>query len=137
MLQRAQTIVIDGSNVIHAIFEPWPGSHEEQNQQAVDFMDHLSHWLYQKLELNVEIVFDGGYRLLLGHANSDRLRVLFSHHDSADEIILERVRTLRYFKSKVTVVTRDRALAEEAQKENARVMTPERLWSKIVNPNNR
>jgi predicted RNA-binding protein with PIN domain len=128
--KRAKILLIDGLNAVHAIFGSWPDSREEQNIHAVDFIARLSHWMSQNPNLEVEIVFDGGYRLLQNRANA-QLRVLFSDHESADSIIIERARALRYFQKKVTVVTWDRALAEEARREEASVISPERLWEDI------
>jgi hypothetical protein len=131
MAQRAKTMLIDGSNTVHSLYESWPDSHEEQNRHAVDFIVHLSSWASKQTDMEVEIVFDGGFRALQGSAHSDSVRILFSDYASADSVILERLRALRYFKRKVTVVTWDRELAQDAKKEDAKIISPERLWDSI------
>ena len=136
MRQRTQTIVIDGANAIHAIFEPWPGSLEEQNKLASDFINYLAAWLERELELEIEIVFDGGYRFMERDSNGDRLRIMFSGHENADTIIIERVRALRYFKRKVIVITRDRILAEDVRRETGVILSPERLWELMKDSSN-
>ena len=133
MPQPLRTFVIDGSNAVYAVFGPWPETLKEQNRCAWDFISALNEWALSVSEFSIELVFDGFYRAIPA-VNRQRLRVIFSDQDKADSIILERIRSLIYFKEKVTLVTRDRDLAEEARRENAKILDPQKFWSMISQP---
>lgn len=132
MSQLTQAFLIDGSNAVYALFPSWPGSIEDQNEKANDFIERLSDWAKREPRLEIEVVFDGPSRAKPSRMGASLVRVIFSEDLSADEIIIEKIFALRYFQRKATVVTNDRALAEEARKENARVISPESLWRRVV-----
>lgn len=131
MSNRKKVLLIDGSNAVCAIFGSWPGTREDQNRSASDFLVRLSAWASAQKETEVEIVFDGGFRSLGGKTPDSAMRVLFSNHETADALIVERARALRFYGRKVTVVTWDRGLAEDARAEEAKIMDPQRLWELI------
>ncbi len=130
MPQSSRTFIIDGSNAVYAVFGPWPETLGEQNRCASDFISALDEWLRLTQEFSVEAVFDGFYRAIPS-VNRERLRIIFSDEAKADSVILERVRSLVYFKKKVTVVTRDRDLADEARRENAKILDPMKFWDML------
>ncbi len=127
MPRSSRTFVIDGANAVYAVFGPWPETLEEQNRCASDFISSLDERLRLAPEFSIEVVFDGFHRAVPS-VNRERLRIIFSDEETADSVILERVRSLVYFKEKVTVVTRDRDLANEARRENAKTLDPQKFW---------
>ncbi|HVA67046.1 MAG TPA: NYN domain-containing protein [Elusimicrobiota bacterium] len=131
MTARAKVLLIDGSNVVHAVFGFWPETREQQNLAAEDFIAALSDWTDRQTDWDVEVVFDGGTRPLGASRTPPDLRVVFSGHASADDVILERARALRYFQKRVTIVTWDRALAQSAREEEAKVLDPQSLWRAV------
>ncbi len=130
MPRSLRTFLIDGSNAVYAVFGPWPETLKEQNRCAWDFISALNDWVLSAPEFSIELVFDGFYREIPA-VNRERLRVIFSDEAKADSIILERIRSLIYFKEKVTLVTRDQDLAQEARRENAKILDPQKFWSMI------
>jgi len=131
MTARTKVLLIDGSNVVHAVFGFWPETREQQNLAAEDFIAALSEWADRQTDWDIEVVFDGGTRPLGLPRTQPCLRVIFSGHESADSVILERARALRYFQRRVAVVTWDRALAQSAREEEAKVLDPQRLWNAV------
>ena len=130
MSRPSRVFLIDGSNAVYAVFGPWPETLKEQNRCAWDFISALNEWALSVSEFSIELVFDGFYREIPA-GNRERLRVIFSDEAKADSIILERIRSLIYFKEKVTLVTRDQDLAQEARRENAKILDPQKFWSMI------
>jgi len=131
MTAQAKTLLIDGSNAVHAVFGFWPETREQQNLAAEDFVAALSDWAGRQPDWDIEVVFDGGTRPLGTSRMPPGLRVIFSGHESADSVILERARALRYYQKRVTVVTWDRELAQSAREEEAKVLDPQRLWRAV------
>lgn len=125
MLVSGRTFIIDGSNVVHAIFGPFQ-DHAEMGGHEREFVDGLADWAERQPGVEVEAVFDGGWRTT--GDRSPRVKVMFADSGSADALILERVRALRFYRRKVTVVTWDRDLADAARTEEARIVDPETLW---------
>ncbi|MBI4062872.1 MAG: NYN domain-containing protein [Elusimicrobia bacterium] len=128
----AKTVLVDGSNAVHALFGPLPASHAEQDGIARHFLSALSEWVKrQPPAVAAEVVFDGSFRQLRSPGADERLRLFFSDHASADAVILERIRAHRFNGRSVTVVTWDRALAQAAVAEEARAIGPDQLWKWI------
>ncbi len=130
MPRHSRTFVIDGANAVFAVFGPWPETLKEQNHCAADFISALNERLDSAPDSSIEVVFDGFYRVF-PVVNRERLRIIFSDEAEADSVILERVRSLVYFKEKVTVVTRDRDLAEKSRGEKAKVLDPRKFWESL------
>ena len=129
MAGRNRTILIDGSNAVHTLFGPLQG-HKHMDGSEADFLRLVEDWVQQEPGVEVEAVFDGPWRLI--GARASRVRVMFAERGSADALLLERARALRYFHKKVSVVTQDRELADLARGEEAKVLSPDRFWSWLM-----
>ena len=127
----ARTILIDGSNAVYAIFDTLDGSRGVWDREAERFVSMIAAWAAGQPKVEVEIVFDGGFRKLAEGGDGANTRVLFSDGESADSLIMERLSVLRFYGKSAILVTRDRALAEAAQAEGARVVKPEDFWSRV------
>lgn len=69
----------------------------------------------------MELYLDGPRRGIPGEAaSSPHFKMCFSSGSSADELIIERVRSCRYESQKVVVVTGDTELGRQAREEGAR-----------------
>ncbi len=130
MPAQAKTLLIDGSNAVHAVFGVWPETRDQHDAAAEEFVAAIADWAGRQNAWETEVIFDGGARPL-GPRQAAGMRVLFSDGESADSVILERARALRYFGTRATVVTWDKALAQAAKEEGARVMGPDRLWDAV------
>ncbi len=128
----AKTILIDAANAVHAIFGPLnQHSRSAWDQEAAHFVAAVQDWANGQPKIEVEIVFDGGFRKLSSQTAPDNVRVTFSDHRSADSLILERLTALHFYGKNTLVVTQDRALAETAQDNAARISSPHEFWDHV------
>lgn len=127
-----KTILIDGSNAVFALFGAADGSRDAWDREAERFVSMVGAWAAGQPKVEVEIVFDGGFRQLVQGRGAVNTRVLFSDRESADSLIMERLSVLNFYGKSATLVTQDRALAEAAQAEGARVLKPEDFWNRIA-----
>ena len=124
MSSPGRTFLIDGSNTVQMLFGPL--ERHEADRCEKDFLRFVSEWAEQQPNTEVEIVFDGAWRAIPGCGT--QVRVMFAEEGPADALILERLRALRFFRRKVSVVTQDRALADAARAEEAKMISPASLW---------
>ena len=112
---------VDGTNVVrgfHGYGGPDFRSQEEADAaRLVTALSQLCEALEGRIE--VEAFFDGATRPLASRGSN--IRVRFTREVSADDLILDRVRSSRYSNSgRVTVVTGDGELGRKAADEGGR-----------------
>ncbi|MBI3547620.1 MAG: NYN domain-containing protein [Elusimicrobia bacterium] len=125
MSRRETTLLVDGSNAVHALFGPFRAPRDADAWER-ELVRRVEAWVAGNPPSDAEVVFDGGWRKVSAGGG---VRVLFAEGSTADAVILERARALRHYKRKVTVVTWDRDLADASRAEEARVAGPEVLMA--------
>lgn len=117
----ARLYCIDGTNVVrvcHGYGGPAFRAQEDADaQRLVEALARLCEGLAGRVE--VELYFDGRFRPTARTAAG--LRVRFAHEESADDLILDRVRASAHLgEGRATVVTADGELGRRAVEEGGR-----------------
>ena len=113
------TICIDGSNLVRGYLSSGPGpaapgQEETESQALASELGELAESRAGRVE--IELFFDGGRRAWGRPLHS--VRLVFAEGVAADELIVERVRALRFKReAKVTVVTGDWGLGARVEEE--------------------
>lgn len=113
---------VDGTNLVRTAYGYGGPAHAEQEEsdarRLVAIMAQLCADAAGSIE--VELFFDGAFRVMPGGA-CENLRVSFTREVSADEMILDRVRSRAWSGGgSVTVVTADAELGRLAQGEGGK-----------------
>lgn len=118
--RRPQLFCVDGTNLVRRSYGyAGPEFHAQENNDCERLVAALSVLCARHESVDVDLVFDGAHRPLAAGAPSN-LRVRFARERRADDLLLDSVRALRRAGGKVTVVTGDGELAEQALEEGAR-----------------
>ena len=107
--------LIDGNNLLHAMHAHAPVPHVGRET----LVRIVEKWAYQGEE-RVTLVFDGSAPKgeLARQMSSKRIKVVFAAPQSADDVIVEKLRQARQ-PSSITVITDDTAIAHEARRRRA------------------
>lgn len=114
----AHTICVDGSNLVRGYLSSGAGStaddlEETESQALTQELSELAE--SRSGRVSIEVFFDGGRRPWAG---ASAVRLFFAEGVAADELIVERVRALRFEReAKVTVVTGDWGLGARVEEE--------------------
>lgn len=120
-MPRVRPYCIDGSNLVRGSS---PSFQEETDTRwLVEACGELCRRLDGGFEL--ELFFDGAARPEGASTGPDNLRVRFTHEETADDMILDRVRAGKYKGAVVTVVTGDGELGRKVAEEGGR-------WQKVA-----
>jgi len=130
---------IDGTNLVRTAYGYGGPAHQAQEQadaeRLVGIFERLCEDAGEAVE--VEVFFDGAFRVM-PRSHSANFRVRFTREFTADEMILDRVRSRSWSGGgSVTVVTADGDLGRSAQAEGGRWMrvahgtAPEAVAGKI------
>lgn len=115
-MSKARAYCIDGSNLVRAA--GWTPGEEQDARWLVQACAALCRRLEGKVE--VELFFDGRDRAVPGPTPSN-LRVRFAREETADDLILDRVRSAKWTAGAVvTVVTGDADLGRRAVEEGGK-----------------
>lgn len=115
----SRTYLVDGTNLSRgADYDPrFPAMEERRAAELLDALERLAQG--SRGRASVEAFFDGPAR---GGLAGGAVEVRFSYERSADELIMDRVRSLRREGRSVVVATDDGALGGDVEAEGARVM---------------
>lgn len=121
-----QTFCIDATNAVRRAYGYAGDAFREQEDANSEYLVAALAEFCQRqgASVEVDVVFDGADRFV-GKALPSNLSVRFARETPADELILDRVRSLRHHGGKVTVVTGDGDLGERIGQEGGR-------WFKIA-----
>ena len=116
---RPAAYCVDGTNVVRVSSgyggPAFRAQEEEDSRRLLEGLELLCGSLGARVD--VELFFDGEHRGL-GRAGQPNLRVRFTREGSADDVILDRVRSRAWSgEGKVTVVTADGELGRRAEEE--------------------
>lgn len=115
---RKRLFCFDGTNLTRGVWESDPAARQREDEEAERLVAALSRLCQEAGDrLEVELYFDGpnrGWRW-----SAANLRVRASHEETADGLILDRVRARKFAGGGVTVVTADGELGREAEREGA------------------
>lgn len=115
-MSSVRTYCIDGSNLVRS--SGWEPGEERDARWLVEACAVLCRRLEDRLE--IELFFDGRDRPFPGPGPSN-LRVRFSREETADDLILDRVRSAKWSRAAaVTVVTGDSGLGRQAEEEGGK-----------------
>ncbi len=118
---------VDGTNLVRSAYGyAGPGFEEQEDADAsrlIGLLDRLCEDIGPRLE--IEVVFDGDRMSWGAGEHPGNLRIRFSHGAPADDLIIDRVRAYAFGGGKMTVVTADRELGEQAVEEGGR-------WQRLV-----
>lgn len=117
---------VDGTNLVRTAYEYGGPGREAQEDADTDRITAIFARVCEEAGTGVEIelFFDGAFRTL-GGPRPDNFRVSFTRELSADELILDRVRSRKWNGGKTTVVTADVELGETAEAEGGKWMRVE------------
>lgn len=119
-MSPVRTVCIDGSNLVRS--SGWEPGEEQDARWLVEACAVLCRRLEDRLE--IELFFDGRDRPFPGPGPSN-LRVRFAREETADALILDRVRAAKWSQgAAVTVVTGDSELGRLAAEEGGK-------WQKV------
>ncbi len=117
----ARIYCVDGTNVVRVCHGyGGPAFREQEEADARRLVEALAQ-LCESCEgrVEVELFFDGDFRVMARQASG--LRIRFTREESADELILDKVRASGHLGGgRVTVVTADGELGRRAQEEGGR-----------------
>ena len=118
---------VDGTNLVRTAYGYGGPAHQAQEQADAQRLVAILTQVCVDADdaLEVELFFDGAFRLMPGSA-PENFRVRFTREVTADEMILDRVRSRSWSGGgSVTVVTADAELGRLAQSEGGKWMRVE------------
>lgn len=118
---RPQTFCVDATNAVRRAYG-YAGAafRDQEDANSEHLVAVLAEFCVGRgASVDVDVVFDGADRFV-GKALPSNLSVRFAREMAADELILDRVRSLRRGGQKVTVVTGDGDLGERICEEGGR-----------------
>lgn len=112
---------IDGTNLVRTAYGYGGPAHAAQEDADTDRIAVIFGQVCEEAgpEMEIELFFDGTFRTL-GGSRPDNFRVSFTRELSADDLILDRVRSRKWNGGKTTVVTADVDLGEMAEAEGGK-----------------
>jgi hypothetical protein len=122
------TYLIDGTNAVRRLYQE---SHRVSMREEEEHMDSFVEWvgwMAARHKKAFRVAFDGPPRSFAGASG---VQVLFGKEAGADAVLLDQVRYLVHSGETVTLVTADRALADEAEREGASTILPEAFFKKF------
>lgn len=115
---------VDGTNLVRTAYGYGGPAHAAQEDADTDRITVIFAQLCEDAggEVEIELFFDGAFRAL-GGPRPDNFRVSFTREMTADDMILDRVRSRKWSKGgSTTVVTADVELGEMAEAEGGKWM---------------
>jgi len=114
---------VDGTNLVRTAYGYGGPAHAAQEDADTDRITAIFAQVCEEAgpEIEIELFFDGAFRAL-GGARPENFRLSFTREVSADELILDRVRSRKWNGGKTTVVTADVELGETAEAEGGKWM---------------
>ena len=112
---------VDGTNLVRTAYGYGGPAHAAQEDSDTDRIAVIFGQVCEEAgpEMEIELFFDGAFRTL-GGSRPDNFRVSFTRELSADDMILDRVRSRKWNGGKTTVVTADVELGELAEAEGGK-----------------
>jgi hypothetical protein len=112
---------VDGTNLVRTAYGYGGPAHSAQEDADTDRIAVILGQVCVEAgpEMEIELFFDGAFRTL-GGSRPDNFRVSFTRELSADDMILDRVRSRKWNGGKTTVVTADVELGEMAESEGGK-----------------
>ncbi len=113
---------VDGTNLVRTAYEYGGPGREAQEDADTDRVTVIFAQLCEDAgpAIEIELFFDGAFRAL-GGPRPDNFRVSFTRESTADDIILDRVRSRKWSGGGgTTVVTADVELGEMAESEGGK-----------------
>ena len=99
----------------------------EEDEHMDSFVEWVS-WMAARHNKTFKVAFDGPPRSL---PSASGVQLLFGKEAGADAVLLDQVRYLVHSGEAVTLVTADRALADEAEREGGSTILPEAFFKKF------
>lgn len=115
---------VDGTNLVRTAYGYGGPAHAAQEDADTDRIAVIFGQLCEDAgaDIEIELFFDGAFRAL-GGPRPDNFRVSFTREMTADDMILDRVRSRKWSKGgSTTVVTADVELGELAEAEGGKWM---------------
>ena len=114
---------VDGTNLVRTAYGYGGPAHAAQEDSDTDRIAVIFAQTCEAAgaEVEIELFFDGAFRTF-GGPRPDNFRLSFTRELSADELILDRVRSRKWNGGKTTVVTADVELGESAEAEGGKWM---------------
>ena len=112
---------VDGTNLVRTAYGYGGPAHAAQEDSDTDRIAVIFGQVCEEAgpEMEIELFFDGAFRTL-GGSRPDNFRVSFTRELSADDMILDRVRSRKWNGGKTVVVTADVELGEMAEAEGGK-----------------
>ncbi len=112
---------VDGTNLVRTAYGYGGPAHAAQEDSDTDRIAVIFGQVCEEAgpEMEIELFFDGAFRTL-GGSRPDNFRVSFTRELSADDMILDRVRSRKWNGGKTVVVTADVELGEMAESEGGK-----------------
>ena len=112
---------VDGTNLVRTAYGYGGPAHAAQEDADTDRIAVIFGQVCEEAgpEMEIELFFDGAFRTL-GGSRPDNFRLSFTRELSADDMILDRVRSRKWNGGKTTVVTADVELGEMAESEGGK-----------------
>mgnify|MGYP001607153139 CR=1 FL=1 len=112
---------VDGTNLVRTAYGYGGPAHAAQEDADTDRIAVIFGQVCEEAgpQMEIELFFDGAFRTL-GGSRPDNFRVSFTRELSADDMILDRVRSRKWNGGKTTVVTADVELGEMAEAEGGK-----------------
>lgn len=121
------TYLIDGTNAVRRLYqESHRVSVAEEDEHMESFVEWVS-WMIARHRKKIRVTFDGPPRRFAASG----VDVSFGKESGADAVLLDQVRYLVHSGESVTLVTADRALSDEAEREGAMTILPEAFYKKF------
>jgi hypothetical protein len=122
------TYLIDGTNAVRRLYqESHRVSLAEEHEHMESFVEWVG-WMSARHKKKIRLAFDGPPRRFESGAGID---ISFGKEAGADSVLLDQVRFLVHSGESAVLVTADRALADEAEREGATTMRPEEFFQKF------
>lgn len=112
---------VDGTNLVRTAYGYGGPAHAAQEDADTDRIAVIFGQVCEEAgpEMEIELFFDGAFRTL-GGLRPDNFRVSFTRELSADDMILDRVRSRKWNGGRTVVVTADVELGEMAEAEGGK-----------------
>ena len=112
---------VDGTNLVRTAYGYGGPAHAAQEDADTDRIAVIFGQVCEEAgpEMEIELFFDGAFRTL-GGSRPDNFRLSFTRELSADDMILDRVRSRKWNGGKTVVVTADVELGEMAESEGGK-----------------
>ncbi|MEQ1918387.1 MAG: hypothetical protein ABL955_04250 [Elusimicrobiota bacterium] len=112
---------VDGTNLVRTAYGYGGPAHAAQEDADTDRIAVIFGQVCEEAgpEMEIELFFDGAFRTL-GGSRPDNFRLSFTRELSADDMILDRVRSRKWNGGKTTVVTADVELGEMAESDGGK-----------------